>query len=252
MSLDTVDEAQWGSLIESLSSCAVFTSTLPRAMQTAALVDCNSRPQATSALNPIDRGSAYWLTDEQFMAEMPEVASRWREDMRNTRFPGGESYADLYARVEPFLIELEQQTAPTLVVSHLSVLQVLTSYFTGTPLQEVMLRCCFLPTARVCTHYLSHAGCILPDTMWTTRCVTLLLSSCVCACVRVSGVANVHPGAFGRADHARCAGDDVGRGGDPAWQQWPGGRLRATKESIQDAWSAHSSTSVTANSAKRH
>jgi len=49
-----------------------------------------------------------------------------------------QSYADLLTRLEPFLIELEQQTCPVLVVSHLSTLQVLSSYFTGAPLEEAL------------------------------------------------------------------------------------------------------------------
>ena len=121
--------------------CAVFTSTLPRAIQTASFVEVaeeNGRPHATPALNPIDRGVAYGLTEEQFERQLPEDFERWRNDVRHTRFPGGESYADLLQRIEPFLIELEQQTSPVLVVSHLSTLQALSSYFTGSSLEEAL------------------------------------------------------------------------------------------------------------------
>ena len=93
---------------------------------------------AASALNPVDRGTAYGLTEDQFASQFPEDVARWRADMRHTRFPGGESYADLLQRIEPFLIELEQQTSPVLVVSHLSVLQSLASYFTGQTLEEAL------------------------------------------------------------------------------------------------------------------
>ena len=68
----------------------------------------------------------------------PTLFERWRNDVRHTRFPGGESYADLLQRIEPFLIELEQQTSPVLVVSHLSTLQALSSYFTGSSLEEAL------------------------------------------------------------------------------------------------------------------
>ena len=119
--------------------CAVFTSTLPRAMQTASLVQTAAgRPHATPALNPVDRGTAYGLTEDQFERQHPDEFERWRSNMRHTRFPGGESYADLLQRIEPFLIELEQQTSPVLVVSHLSVLQMLSAYFTGLPLEEAL------------------------------------------------------------------------------------------------------------------
>ena len=82
------------------------------------------------------------------------------QDVRGTRYPGGESYADLIERLEPLLIELEQQTCPVLVVSHLSTLQahaycttarhvpgmphtatcpqVLYAYYAGLPLQDAL------------------------------------------------------------------------------------------------------------------
>jgi hypothetical protein len=90
---------------------AVFTSTLPRCVQTASFVQTTEgRPRITSALNPVDRGNAYGLDEEQFERQYPDCVRRMRADVRHTRFPGGESYADLLQRVEPFLIELEQQT----------------------------------------------------------------------------------------------------------------------------------------------
>ena len=91
-----------------------------------------------SALNPLDRGMAYGWTDSEFEVRMPEASARWRSDVRHTRFPGGESFHDLFQRIEPLLIELEQQTGPVLVVSHLSVLQALASYFTGDSLGEAL------------------------------------------------------------------------------------------------------------------
>ena len=121
--------------------CSVFTSTLPRCMQTAQFVqtaDGEGQVQATSALNPVDRGTAYGLTEDQFATSFPDDFARQKANVRHVRFPGGESYADLLQRVEPFLIELEQQTSPVLVVSHLSVLQALSSYFTGASLEEAL------------------------------------------------------------------------------------------------------------------
>jgi Histidine phosphatase superfamily (branch 1) len=53
-------------------------------------------------------------------------------------FPGGESYKDLIRRLESPIIDLEQQTAPVLIVSHVSVLQALIAYFRQTPPQECM------------------------------------------------------------------------------------------------------------------
>jgi len=120
------------------SGCVIYTSTLPRAIQTASFVPRLTRPHATSTLNPLDRGVAYGLTEEAFATGMAEDYARWRADLRHTRFPGGESYSDLIARLEPTLIELEQQTSPVLVVSHVSTLQVLSAYFTANRLEEAL------------------------------------------------------------------------------------------------------------------
>lgn len=47
------------------------------------------------------------------------------------RFPGGESQADRAKSLEPLVFELERQTLPVLVVSHMSTLQVLMGFFYG-------------------------------------------------------------------------------------------------------------------------
>ena len=54
------------------------------------------------------------------------------------RFPGGESYRDLVKRLESVVVDLEQQVIPTLVVSHVSVLQVLIAYFRNSPVEKCM------------------------------------------------------------------------------------------------------------------
>ena len=92
-------------------------------MQTATFVPSRG-PQTTSALNPLDKGVCNGRTDADFKREMPREHARWRSDVRHARYPGGESFNDLILRVEGVLIDIEQQTSPVLVVSHLSTLQV--------------------------------------------------------------------------------------------------------------------------------
>jgi Histidine phosphatase superfamily (branch 1) len=53
-------------------------------------------------------------------------------------FPGGESYRDLIRRLGSVVIEVEQQVIPTLVVSHVSILQVLIAYFRNTRIESCM------------------------------------------------------------------------------------------------------------------
>jgi len=54
------------------------------------------------------------------------------------RFPGGESYADLIDRLYSIVIDMEQQLGLTVAVSHVSVLQVLLSYFRSSPIHNCM------------------------------------------------------------------------------------------------------------------
>ena len=54
------------------------------------------------------------------------------------RFPGGESYADLIHRLESIIIDVEQQVSPVLIVSHLSVLQLLIAYCRNSPVEKAM------------------------------------------------------------------------------------------------------------------
>ena len=54
------------------------------------------------------------------------------------RFPGGESYRDLIRRLTSVVIDVEQQVIPTLVVSHVSILQSLIAYFRNTPVEKCM------------------------------------------------------------------------------------------------------------------
>jgi broad specificity phosphatase PhoE len=54
------------------------------------------------------------------------------------RFPGGESYCDLIKRLDSVVVDMEQQVIPTLVVSHVSVLQILIAYFRNSPVEKCM------------------------------------------------------------------------------------------------------------------
>jgi hypothetical protein len=54
------------------------------------------------------------------------------------RFPGGESYRDLVRRLTSVVIDVEQQVIPTLVVSHVSILQCLIAYFRNSPIEKAM------------------------------------------------------------------------------------------------------------------
>nr|CCA19245.1 6phosphofructo2kinase/fructose2 putative [Albugo laibachii Nc14] len=115
--------------------CLVMTSTLPRAVETAQFLS-HERYEQLATLNPLDKGECYGLSMSEMQAQMPEAYEAFLRDPWKTRFPGGESYFDLMIRVEPILIDIEQHTGPVLVVSHISTLQVLYSYFLGIPIEK--------------------------------------------------------------------------------------------------------------------
>jgi 6-phosphofructo-2-kinase/fructose-2,6-biphosphatase len=50
------------------------------------------------------------------------------------RYPSGESYRDVIARLETVIIELERERECVCVVAHQAVLRALYGYFTDTPL----------------------------------------------------------------------------------------------------------------------
>eukprot|EP00299_Pterocystis_sp_00344_P015650 c7827_g1_i1.p1 GENE.c7827_g1_i1~~c7827_g1_i1.p1 ORF type:complete len:501 (-),score=95.28 c7827_g1_i1:164-1666(-) len=112
----------------------VLTSTLPRALQTASFL--HQPCFATPMLNPLDRGAASSLTSEQLQDSFPNFYQQWSNDRLRMRFPGGESYHDLIQRLEPIVVELEASVIPVVVISHISTLQVLYSYFHGFPVEN--------------------------------------------------------------------------------------------------------------------
>jgi len=129
--------AQEDSELELEPECTTFTSTLPRAIQTASFVP-STHINASPALNPLDKGICYGLTEDEFRRQMAEEYALWSSSKRTQRFPGGESFQDLISRLEPMLIEIEQQTSPVLIVAHLSTLQVLYGYFGGLTLEQAL------------------------------------------------------------------------------------------------------------------
>ncbi|KAJ0407689.1 hypothetical protein ATCC90586_001871 [Pythium insidiosum] len=112
-----------------LKQLRVYSSPAPRALQTIAPLGLDYRPM--SALNLVDSG---------FLAKMPLseiktlMATEWADfcrDPMNYRVHGGESIGDLVRRLSSFVVELERQRKPVLVVSHLLNLQLLYGYVFG-------------------------------------------------------------------------------------------------------------------------
>ena len=84
-----------------LPLASVYSSPLSRALDTARAIAAarGLEPVADDGLLEIDFGELEGLTYEEIEAERPEVFRAWMEAPTSVRFPGGESFADLRARV---------------------------------------------------------------------------------------------------------------------------------------------------------
>lgn len=114
----------------------VFTSTLPRTMETA---ECLGFPsEQWSALNPMDTGIYAGVPLQSLESFAPQEYNVWKRapDPVSHRITGGESIADVVNRLEPVVIELERQRRPVMIITHLSVVQILLAYFRNLPLRD--------------------------------------------------------------------------------------------------------------------
>lgn len=116
------------------SNLAIWTSSLRRALQTASILGRRSMPWR--ALDEINAGICDGMTYEQIKEEMPnEFAARSRDKFRY-RYPRGESYEDVIARLDTVIIELERTRRPVLVVAHQAVLRAIYAYFHNIPPEQ--------------------------------------------------------------------------------------------------------------------
>lgn len=104
----------------------VWTSELCRTKQTAEGID--APVEHLASLNELDAGVCEGLSYEEMQDKFPQEFA-WRDqDKLRYRYPWGESYVDIMARLEPVLLELEHEDN-VLVVSHQAVLRCILGYF---------------------------------------------------------------------------------------------------------------------------
>jgi len=109
-----------------ISDLVVWTSWLRRTVQTAQFI--RGPQERWKTLNEIDSGDFDGLTYEDIKERHPsEFACRTRDKFMY-RYPNGESYEDLVARMEPVIMELERK-GNVVVVGHQAVLRCLLGYF---------------------------------------------------------------------------------------------------------------------------
>jgi len=103
----------------------VWTSWLRRTIQTAEHIE--GRQERWKTLNEIDCGSCNGLTREEIGERFPGELQARDGNKFMYRYPGGESYEDLVARMEPVIMELERKET-VVVVGHQAVLRCLLGY----------------------------------------------------------------------------------------------------------------------------
>jgi alpha-ribazole phosphatase len=111
-----------------LRLAAVYSSTLARALDTARPLAAAHGLDASllEALAELDFGEVEGLTYDEIEAERPELFRTWMDDPARVRFPGGESLADLRARVLPALEQIRgrHEREAVAVVAHGGVIRV--------------------------------------------------------------------------------------------------------------------------------
>ncbi|KAL1524386.1 hypothetical protein AB1Y20_019281 [Prymnesium parvum] len=90
------------------------------------------RPKVFRNLDEIYAGECDGMTYEEIASAYPNEARSRKQDKFAYRYPRGESYIDLIARLEPIALEMERQREPLLIAIH----RVLYAYLMGLPREQ--------------------------------------------------------------------------------------------------------------------
>jgi broad specificity phosphatase PhoE len=113
----------------------VWTSTLRRTIETAQYIP--TAKLHLRALDEIDAGDFDGWTYNEIEQKAPEEFRLRSYDKLNYRYPRGESYTDVIARLEPVIFELERTKQPILIIAHQAVLRCLYGYLQNRDPSEV-------------------------------------------------------------------------------------------------------------------
>jgi broad specificity phosphatase PhoE len=89
------------------------------------------RPRAWHHLDELFAGSCDGMTYEEIEEQFPEEWSRRNVDKLAYRYPRGESYLDVIARLEPIIIEMERHQEPLVIVAHQGILRIIYAFYMG-------------------------------------------------------------------------------------------------------------------------
>ena len=118
----------------------VWASTMRRSRETAAAISTAKRKVQWRALNDLDVGVADGLSYEQVRARFPEEYRARSADKLRYRYPRGESYLDLIARLEPVIFEMERWNSADgqlVIIAHQAVLRCIRAWCLDLQLEEI-------------------------------------------------------------------------------------------------------------------
>lgn len=128
-------------LLRSLAPKIIYTSPAKRASMSARTVAAELKLPIHTAddLREINFGSFEGLTFDEIQSKHPGEYALWMEEPTKIRFPGGESFDDLSARVQAFLTQLlEMHPSETvLVLSHAGVNRVILANALDLPARNI-------------------------------------------------------------------------------------------------------------------
>jgi broad specificity phosphatase PhoE len=82
-------------------------------------------------LDELFAGACDGMTYEQIEEQFPEEFQLRQTDKLAYRYPRGESYLDVIARLEPIIIEMERHREPLLIVGHQGILRIIYAFYMG-------------------------------------------------------------------------------------------------------------------------
>ncbi|MGH7313652.1 MAG: histidine phosphatase family protein [Candidatus Rokuibacteriota bacterium] len=129
--------------LRTVGLAAVFTSDLARARRTGEIIAASLglTPTVEPALREMNMGRWDGLTAEEITEREPATFEAWMARIAEVPFPGGESAADLLARVWPAFSTLVQAHAGgrIAVVGHGGTNRVLLCHALGLPLARLLI-----------------------------------------------------------------------------------------------------------------
>ena len=87
-------------------------------------------------LDELYAGVCDGMTYEEIEAQFPDEFARRKRDKLRYRYPRGESYLDIIARLDPLVMEMESYHEPLLIIGHQAVLRLIYAYYAGYPREE--------------------------------------------------------------------------------------------------------------------